>query len=110
MSSRYVILHHTGFGEPHFDLMLEVPGQAGLRTIALACWPLSPGQSCPVRELPAHRAAYLDYEGEVSGGRGRVARVETGTWHAQGELLVLTAATGGIARVHLRPGVATATS
>jgi hypothetical protein len=29
--------------------------------------------------LPPHRPAYLTYEGEVSGGRGRVRRVDEGT-------------------------------
>lgn len=34
--------------------------------------------------LPPHREAYLDYEGDVSGGRGRVLRIAAGTaWGVQ---------------------------
>jgi hypothetical protein len=40
--------------------------------------------------LPAHRAAYLDFEGEVSGGRGRVKRL------ARGELAVTELADQGL--------------
>lgn len=106
MSRRYVILRHTGHGEPHFDLMLETPGESGLRTWALACWPLGPGQSCTARELPLHRAVYLDHEGAVSGGRGEVARVEHGTWHNEGDVLVLVAAAGTATRLCIQGGVA----
>ena len=38
----------------------------------------SRGSTCPARELPAHRRVYLDYEGEVSGGRGTVRRWDRG--------------------------------
>ena len=32
----------------------------------------------PARSLPDHRLAYLDYEGEISGGRGTVRRIDSG--------------------------------
>jgi hypothetical protein len=32
--------------------------------------------------LPLHRAAYLTYQGEISGGRGRVDRVDQGSFTA----------------------------
>lgn len=74
---RYVVLaHHT---TPfHYDLMIE-------RGDALATWsfdepPGRHGQAC--RRIKDHRKAYLDYEGEVSGGRGRVERWDAGTCEA----------------------------
>ena len=59
----------------HWDLMLEQNG-------VLRTWRLhrEPDAAGPIvaEPLPDHRLAYLDYEGEVSGGRGHVARVEAG--------------------------------
>jgi hypothetical protein len=80
MTNRYVILAHTVNGETHFDLMLEVAGQEGLRTYQLSRWPLEVGESCDCNQLNDHRRVYLDYEGEISGGRGVVKRVAEGTW------------------------------
>jgi hypothetical protein len=36
-------------------------------------------------QLPDHRLAYLDYEGEVLGGRGIVSRVDAGTYEVVAE-------------------------
>jgi hypothetical protein len=78
---RFVILRHetpTGAERPtHFDLMLEW-GQS-LRTWACPVLP-APGVTLTVEELPPHRQAYLDYEGEVSAGRGRVTRLAAGEY------------------------------
>lgn len=41
-------------------------------------FPFSVEHSGPVRRLPNHRTAYLEYEGEISGGRGEVERVMAG--------------------------------
>ncbi len=41
-------------------------------------WLLNGGKAKAL-ELPPHRVAYLDYEGEVSGNRGVVRRVHRGT-------------------------------
>ena len=76
---RFVVLHHTGVGEPHFDLMFE-------QARSLATWrspcPLREiaDQPVPVTHIGDHRLAYLDYEGALSGGRGRVERIERGTF------------------------------
>ena len=86
MSNRFVILEHAVKGETHYDLMLEVEGQDKLRTYQLASWPLVVGESCVCRRLEDHRGAYLEYEGEVSGNRGVVRRVESGTWSGELEL------------------------
>ncbi len=99
MPDRRFILHaHSGQGPLHYDLMLE----AGA---ALATWqfsanpadlpdPADPAAQGNARRLPAqnnarplparriqdHRPAYLDYEGPVSNDRGRVDRIDGGTY------------------------------
>ena len=89
MGQRFVILRHEVNGAAHFDLMLEIAGQSPLRTLQLARWPLAMGESCAATELPPHRREYLDYEGEVSGGRGQVTRVGRGVWKGQGNNIEL---------------------
>jgi len=80
MSIRFVILAHSGQGPMHYDLMLA-------RGRSLATWhlPCPPGdlpaaRDVPVKKLPDHRLAYLDYEGPVSRGRGQVRRVAAGMY------------------------------
>ena len=84
MALSYVILEHTVNGGKHFDLMLEVPGQEKLRTLQLQARLLKTGDTCAFKELDPHRRAYLEYEGEVSGNRGTVKRIERGTYEALG--------------------------
>ena len=76
---RYVVLEHE-WGGVHFDLMLE-------RGESLATWaidrPIVFGVELPARSLSAHRLAYLEYEGPVSGGRGTVRRIDAGTYKAR---------------------------
>ncbi|MHC5537239.1 DNA polymerase ligase N-terminal domain-containing protein [Singulisphaera rosea] len=74
--ARFVVLEHRWSGV-HWDLMLE-DGET-LRTWAIDS-PIVPGVDLPARSLPAHRRVYLDYEGEISGGRGDVRRVAQGTY------------------------------
>lgn len=96
---RFVILEHD-HPERHWDLMLE--DGAALRT-----WRLSgpPGEG-PVSAEPSfdHRLMYLDYEGPVSGGRGRVVRWDGGTfaWRGREEGLVVVALAGQRGRGVLR--------
>ena len=52
-----------------------------LRTWAVDA-PVVAGVDLPARALPDHRAAYLDYEGPVSGDRGTVRRWDEGTYRA----------------------------
>lgn len=74
--ARFVLLEHRWDGV-HWDFMLERGGV--LKTWALDA-PPAPGKEGAARALPDHRAAYLDYEGPVSGGRGTVARVDVGVY------------------------------
>jgi hypothetical protein len=73
---RFVILDHD-YPAPHFDLMLEHEGR--LRTWRIHGPPDS-DSDLAAEPLGDHRIAYLDYEGPVSGGRGRVVRWDAGTY------------------------------
>lgn len=74
---RFTISHHTGAKEgDHYDLFLEQPD-------ALKSWRLdSPSFQTPqsARQTKDHRGSYLDFEGEVQGGRGIVKIWDTGTY------------------------------
>jgi hypothetical protein len=80
---RFVILLHQtpqGSEQPdHVDLMLE-RGES-LRTWRLEKMPAA-GEEVVAERIADHRLAYLDYEGEVSGGRGRVTRVDAGEFES----------------------------
>jgi hypothetical protein len=81
---RFVVLRHEMPSHhdrgDHFDFMLECDGQ--LLTWALDNWPIgNPPQSA--LQLPAHRIAYLDYEGPVFGDRGHVSRVDAGYFESE---------------------------
>jgi len=76
---RYVILEHD---HPclHWDLMLETADV--LRTWRLEA-PPQPGKAVAATAIFDHRRMYLDYEGPVSGNRGRVLRWDHGTFSWQ---------------------------
>jgi hypothetical protein len=80
---RFVILEHD---HPllHWDLMLEC-GRV-LLTWRLAS-PLRPGEVVNAVRVFDHRLFYLDYEGPISGGRGRVVRWAGGSfvWKVQAD-------------------------
>ena len=106
-SNRWVLLHHQvgdrlvwsrrSADRGDFDFMLapvgslqEVTGSENSRSEDSRClwtWaiPVNPlDQSLPLEcsadRLPNHRAAYLEYEGPVSGDRGNVQRVANGSY------------------------------
>src|SRR2546425_11638965 len=73
----YVVLHHTGFGDPHFDLMFETaPGEL-LTTFRAPDWPPVAGDE--LTRIGDHRRDYLEYEGPLSNDRGQVRRAASGT-------------------------------
>jgi hypothetical protein len=78
---RFVVLEHD---HPvlHWDLMLEAGGV--LRTWRLAA-PPAPGPPVAAEQTFDHRLMYLDYEGPVSGNRGRVVCWDRGTYAWEGE-------------------------
>ena len=89
-SFRYVVLHHTGIENPHFDLMLDQSLDSELSTWRLPHWPPLPGDA--FMPLTKHRRDYLEYEGPVSGNRGQVKRIAAGHYtvvEQPGEKLVV---------------------
>jgi hypothetical protein len=80
---RFVLLDHD-HPSPHFDLMLEVGA-------VLWTWRLDrllePGHEQQAERIQDHRVHYLEYEGPVSGNRGRVVRRDEGefVWLIQEE-------------------------
>lgn len=114
---RYVLLRHECPADyrdgPHWDLMIE-DGDA-LRTWSLLSLPAAwrtPQSKTAMRklarwpvtatELPPHRLAYLEREGEVSGGRGSVSRIARGEFTLttdEPDRLVVQATSGELAGV-----------
>jgi len=74
---RFVVLRHDSPAGRHWDFMLE--SQSVLKTWALDRAPDDPG-SRDAHALPDHRLHYLDYEGEISGGRGQVTCWDRGQY------------------------------
>jgi hypothetical protein len=77
---RFAILEHRRDGV-HWDFLVE-DGPA-LRAWAIDA-PIVAEVDLPARELPPHRRIYLDYEGQISGGRGSVHRWDGGECVATG--------------------------
>lgn len=75
-SMRFVVLHHTGVEEPHYDFMFETSPTSQLVTFRLQQWPVHENQQAV--KLRDHRRAYLDFQGDISMGRGNVQRVDEG--------------------------------
>ena len=75
-SLRYVVLRHEDTADPHFDLMFETMQGSPLATWRSPRWPID--VETPLTRLPDHRRAYLDFEGELSAGRGHVRRITSG--------------------------------
>jgi hypothetical protein len=73
---RYVVLHHTGYDLPHYDLMLAMDDVSPLLTWRLYNWP--PKFADMPTQIGDHRREYLTYEGPVSNNRGDVRRVAEG--------------------------------
>ena len=94
---RYVIQRHEREPDPHFDIMLE-RGDA-LKTFSSPELPRS-GPPIEVHALPDHRLDYLEYEGEISGGRGSCSIRDRGTYLVSiwGDDRIVVHLEGGILR------------
>lgn len=77
---RFAVLEHQGSpGEVHWDLLLE-RGDV-LLTYRLPRPPvLAPGESVEATRIRDHRPLYLDFEGELGRGLGRVRAFDRGTY------------------------------
>lgn len=123
---RFALLRHECPADyrdgPHWDLMLErtdLDAEHRLATWSLLRLPTqwtgrssqaADSQAASAVRLPDHRAAYLEYEGPISGGRGVVARVAGGTmeWVEACEALVVVRLHGAspfVGEWELRRGV-----
>ena len=72
---RFVVLEHNSDGV-HWDFMLE---HGNIFAWAINA-PIVVDHDLPARALADHRPIYLEYEGEISGNRGRVKRIAAGTF------------------------------
>jgi hypothetical protein len=86
---RAVVLEHTlPDGSAHFDWMIEHPALTGERRLATWRTAARPDRADAFsgERIGDHRAAYLAFEGEIPGGRGRVRRVAQGEarWESLG--------------------------
>lgn len=80
-TGQFVLLEHVRGAGRHWDLMFEAG--SGLATWQLTQNPIFNMHSPDVGPISAqrladHRHVYLDYQGEISGGRGFVTRVDRG--------------------------------
>jgi hypothetical protein len=99
-----VILAHTTGDDRHYDWMFEPPDrvddQAKLVTFRIdlpsAAW--ADARRFDLVHIGDHRRLYLTYEGELSGGRGSVRRVDAGRLTA----VRWDARDGGVLDVELR--------
>ena len=94
-ATRAVLLRHTPalpldepggswWGPAHLDWLIELPHRSDehrLRAFRVPAASAGPLGTTPFacRPLPDHRAFYLDHEGDLSAGRGRVERLAAGT-------------------------------
>lgn len=98
---RFTISLHTGAKEgDHYDLFLE-QGRS-LKTWRFRSPAFQAVQSS--ERIKDHRPDYLDFEGEITGGRGRVEIWDTGTYEADEwtDARIRIAATGRRIRLRLR--------
>lgn len=78
---RWVLLRHELPDRSwHYDWMIEQEGNQRLVCfrVTMRVDELTPGARFDGERLADHRRAYLEYEGEIGGGRGRVTRVAAG--------------------------------
>ena len=97
-----VLLRHTvaaqpGAGDDHFDLMIQEGSDPASPLRSWRVWvdvsTLRTGDHFIAEPTPNHRAAYLTYEGPVSGDRGTVQRISMGSaviWDEGTHLHIMT--------------------
>jgi len=73
-----LLRHDLPDGSHHFDWLLAQDGDGPLLTFRLDRDISLDTEAFEAERLADHRRVYLAYEGEISGGRGSVARVVQG--------------------------------
>lgn len=77
--ARFVLLHHD-WPESHWDFLVDLDGNSErVPTWSLDAPLLDQPSHGKAQKLSDHRRIYLDYQGPVSGDRGTVRQVMTGT-------------------------------
>lgn len=74
----FALLEHVTREGVHWDLLIQTATAEKLLTWRLAQDPTVRPLPIAAERIADHRAIYLDYEGELSGGRGRVRRIDRG--------------------------------
>lgn len=83
----FVLLEHETSDGTHWDFMMEQSACQSLATWRLSANPFSAaGGHAAAERIADHRRAYLDYEGEISGNRGRVRRLDRGQINVNSDL------------------------
>jgi hypothetical protein len=75
----FAVLQHLGGADgAHFDFLFDTSDASPLITFRIPEWPLAAGSTQAALKLRDHRRIYLTYEGQISGDRGHVSRVDEG--------------------------------
>ncbi len=78
---RFAVLKHVRQTDIHWDLLLQLPDRPLLATWQIRVDPAvwnSQNKAIPAIAIPDHRLVYLDFQGEIPGGRGHVTHVDGG--------------------------------
>ena len=74
---RYAVLRHEGIAAPHVDFLYETAPGSMLQTWRLPTWPIV--EVVEATRIRDHRPAFLTYQGQLTGDRGTVLRIDEGT-------------------------------
>jgi hypothetical protein len=74
---RFAVLRHEGIDAPHVDFLYETAPGSMLQTWRLPTWPIREVQEAT--RIRDHRRAFLTYQGQLTGARGTVMRIDEGT-------------------------------
>jgi hypothetical protein len=74
---RFAVLRHEGIEAPHVDFLFETSPGSMLQTWRLPTWPIIEVEEAT--RIRDHRPAFLTYQGQLTGDRGSVMRIDEGT-------------------------------
>jgi hypothetical protein len=74
---RFAVLRHDGIDTPHVDFLYETSPGSMLQTWRLPTWPIRDVEEAT--RIRDHRPAFLTYQGQLTGDRGDVLRIDEGT-------------------------------
>lgn len=74
----FVLLEHVVGVAVHWDFLVEIPGSEKLASWRLLQSPFDAAAPVIAEPMADHRRLYLEFEGELTGGRGCVRRLDRG--------------------------------